>query len=101
MLVEQPMASPFLLKLYLVAPLMTDPSPTNFINFSEKKEEKKETQRKKKKKFNKKLKFWDTGYMTFDIKAILICTFFPTKYSTPSQVVPLVKPFPKLSLEPL
>ena len=34
-------------------------------------------------------------------KAILICTFVKTKYSTPSQVVPLVMPFLKLSLEPL
>ena len=32
-------------------------------------------------------------------KAILICTFVKTKYSTPSHVVPLVMPFPKLSLE--
>ena len=35
------------------------------------------------------------------VKAILICTFVKTKYSTPSQVVPLVMPFPKLSLEPM
>jgi hypothetical protein len=34
-------------------------------------------------------------------KAMLIFTYVTTKYSTPSQVVPLVMPFPKLSLEPL
>ena len=34
-------------------------------------------------------------------KVMLIVTFVTTKYSTPSQVVPLVMPFPKLSLEPL
>ena len=34
-------------------------------------------------------------------KAMLTFTFVTTKYSTPSQVVPLVMPFPKLSLEPL
>ena len=34
-------------------------------------------------------------------KAMLIFTFVTTKYSTPSQVVPLVMPFPNLSLEPL
>ena len=34
-------------------------------------------------------------------KAMLIFTFAITKYSTPSQVVPTVMPFPKLSLRPL
>jgi hypothetical protein len=34
-------------------------------------------------------------------KAMLQNTFVTTKYSTPSQVVTLAMPFPKLSLEPL
>ena len=34
-------------------------------------------------------------------KLMLQNTFVTTKYSTPSQVVTLVMPFPKLSLEPL
>ena len=38
---------------------------------------------------------------TWHSKVMLIFTFVTTKYSRPSQVVPLVMPFPKLSLEPL
>ena len=41
------------------------------------------------------------GGAAHESKAMIQNTFVTTKYSTPSQVVPLVMPFPKLSLEPL